>query len=206
MQNSVAGDGRDPLFLTSPEIEDASLGRHSLEDYEPLIGAEAAERIRAKAANLDGLSVVHISSTFYGGGVAEILTPLTLLMNTMGIEAGWRMIQGTPDFFTCTKKIHNLLQGSTVEFSTEEKAIYERVVFENATRLHLQDRYAGRSRTEKTDLWSTALNKRQRIVQLLNDRALREKLGTNAREAVRRYFLMSRLAEDWIDLLGSIKG
>jgi trehalose synthase len=118
------------------------LGCHSLEHYEPLIGSEAAERIKAKAAKLDGLSVVHISSTFNGGGVAEILTPLTLLMNTMGIEAGWRMIQGTQDFFTCTKKIHNLLQGSAVELSPEEKAIYEQVVFENATRLHLQDRDA----------------------------------------------------------------
>jgi Trehalose synthase, N-terminal domain len=81
----------------------------------------------------------HVSSTFYGGGVTEILTPLTLMMNAMGIETGWRMIQGTPAFFNCTKKLHNTLQGEAVEISKNEKAIYERVVFENATRLHIED-------------------------------------------------------------------
>ena len=124
---------------TSP-TEASTLGLHGLDDYEPLIGARAVERIRRKAADLLPLHVVHVSSTFYGGGVAEILTPLTLLMNTTGIETGWRMFQGTTDFFTATKRIHNSLQGSTVELSEEDKAVYEQVNVENATRLHLEDR------------------------------------------------------------------
>jgi len=41
----------------------------------------------------------------------------------------------------------------------------------------------------------------QRIVQVLSDPALRERLGSRARETVRNNFLMSRLLEDWIDLL-----
>src|SRR5215470_5365401 len=73
-----------------------SLGLHSLESYEALIGGEVTQRILKKAEKLRTARIVHISSTFYGGGVTEILTPLTLLMNTMGIETGWRMIQGTP--------------------------------------------------------------------------------------------------------------
>jgi len=44
----------------------------------------------------------------------------------------------------------------------------------------------------------------ERIAQLLKDPALRERLGGNARESVRRKYLMSRLAEDWIDVIGSI--
>ncbi len=83
--------------------------------------------------------MVHLSSTFYGGGVTELLTPLTLMMNASGIETGWRMIQGTPAFFTCTKKLHNALQGEVSNFSEQDKAIYEQVVFENATRLHIED-------------------------------------------------------------------
>ena len=71
--------------------------------------------------------------------MAEILTPLTLLMNMIGIETGWRAIQGTPEFFSCTKKIHNALQGAKIELSDEEKLLYERVVFENAVRLHLEE-------------------------------------------------------------------
>jgi len=41
----------------------------------------------------------------------------------------------------------------------------------------------------------------ERIVQVLSDPALRERLGSRARETVRNNFLMSRLLEDWIDLL-----
>jgi trehalose synthase len=92
-----------------------------------------------KAEKIRNLHVVHVSSTFYGGGVAELLTPLTLLLNAIGIETGWRMIQGTPDFFTSTKKLHNALQSATVPLSDTEKKIYEQVVFENALRLHLEE-------------------------------------------------------------------
>jgi len=44
----------------------------------------------------------------------------------------------------------------------------------------------------------------ERIVQLLTDQKLRVELGTRARESVRRQFLMSRLLEDWIDLISSV--
>lgn len=85
------------------------------------------------------MRVAHISSTFYGGGVTELLTPLTLMMNATGIETDWHLIQGTPGYFGCTKKLHNTLQGDSLDFSDAEKRIYEQVVFENATRLHLDD-------------------------------------------------------------------
>jgi trehalose synthase len=120
-------------------VEPSTLGMHSFESYAPLIGEEATERILRKAERLRDAHIVHISSTFYGGGVSEILTPLTLLMNDMHIETGWRMIQGTPAFFSCTKKFHNGLQGDTTEISSEEKQVYEQVTGENAMRLHLED-------------------------------------------------------------------
>jgi trehalose synthase len=40
-----------------------------------------------------------------------------------------------------------------------------------------------------------------RIVQILKDPALRKRLGSRAKETVRDRFLMSRLLEDWVDLL-----
>jgi trehalose synthase len=40
-----------------------------------------------------------------------------------------------------------------------------------------------------------------RIVQVLKDPKLRERLGARAKESVREKFLMSRLLEDWLDLL-----
>jgi trehalose synthase len=125
------------MSVTTSEI--GTLGLHSLDSYVPLIGAATIERILRKAERLRTLHAVHISSTFYGGGVTEILTPLTLMMNALGIETGWRLVQGTPEFFTCTKKLHNMLQGDAVDFADEEKAIYEQVTFENAMRLHIDD-------------------------------------------------------------------
>lgn len=119
--------------------ESSALGLHRLADYAPLIGSAAVERISKKARDLRSRRVGHISSTLYGGGVAEILTPLTLLMNTLGIETDWRVIQGTPEFFSCTKKIHNALQGAQVELSDHEKAVYEEVIVENALRFQLQE-------------------------------------------------------------------
>jgi trehalose synthase len=55
-----------------------TLGLHAIENYAPLIGPAATERILRKAERVRDLHVVHISSTFYGGGVMEILTPLFL--------------------------------------------------------------------------------------------------------------------------------
>ena len=44
-----------------------------------------------------------------------------------------------------------------------------------------------------------------RIVDILKDAALRERVGRNATETVRRRFLMTRLMEDWLDLIGSFE-
>src|SRR5205085_10132000 len=41
----------------------------------------------------------------------------------------------------------------------------------------------------------------ERIVQVLKNPSVRERLGRQARETVRQRFLMTRLLEDWIDLL-----
>jgi trehalose synthase len=45
----------------------------------------------------------------------------------------------------------------------------------------------------------------ERIIQLLKNPALRQKLGANARETVRAKYLMSRLVEDWIDTIASLR-
>jgi trehalose synthase len=44
----------------------------------------------------------------------------------------------------------------------------------------------------------------ERIIQLLTNEGLRRRLSLRARKTVADRFLMSRLAEDWIDLIGSL--
>jgi trehalose synthase len=107
-----------------------------IEDYEPLVGAATVERILAKAKGLAGFHVTHINSTYYGGGVAELLSSLTLLLNGLGIQAGWRVLQGSPDFFGITKRMHNALQGMPFRFTHLKREIYESVIFQNSLRNH----------------------------------------------------------------------
>jgi len=108
-----------------------------LEDYEQFAGSEAIERIREKAEQLQDLHVVNVNSTYYGGGVSQLLSSLTLLMNGLGIKTGWRVVHGPPDFFSITKKIHNALQGGKINLSDRKMQIYEKVIYENAIRNHL---------------------------------------------------------------------
>jgi len=110
-----------------------------LDNYKQFVGARAIDRIRKKAQSLRHLHVVHLNSTYYGGGVAELLTPLTLLMNSLGIKTDWRIITGPPDFFSITKKMHNALQGGKINLSRRKITIYEAVIHENAVRNHLED-------------------------------------------------------------------
>ena len=44
-----------------------------------------------------------------------------------------------------------------------------------------------------------------RIIDLLPNPRMRERMGTNGRESVRRSFLLSRYLEDWLDLIASFR-
>jgi trehalose synthase len=110
---------------------------NDLDRYEPLVGEETIERIREKAKEHTDLHIAHVNSTYYGGGVAALLSSLTLLMNSVGIKTGWRVIQGAPDFFSVTKKMHNALQGGDINLTDRKKKIYQDVIYENVQRNHI---------------------------------------------------------------------
>ena len=108
-----------------------------VEDYKKFVGAKTVERIREKAKLLRDRHIVNVNSTYYGGGVSQLLSSLTLLMNSLGIKTGWRVIHGPPDFFSVTKKIHNALQGGKINLTGRKMRLYEEVTYENAVRNHL---------------------------------------------------------------------
>ncbi len=112
-------------------------GLITIENYRNLIGDKVVERIKAKAEPLKNLHLTNINSTYYGGGVSVLLSSMTTLMNCLGIKTGWRIIQGSPDFFGITKKMHNALQGDELNLSDRKKEIYENVIYQNALRNHL---------------------------------------------------------------------
>ena len=72
----------------------------SLDKYQDLVGEKLIQKIRAEASSLSEKKMVHINSTYQGGGVAEILNSLIILLNDVGIETDWRILHGNLDFFT----------------------------------------------------------------------------------------------------------
>jgi trehalose synthase len=98
-----------------------------LEDFRTIVPDETLAEIYARARGLYGKHIVHINSTYQGGGVAEILYSLVLLMNDVGIDTGWRILHGSPDFFNITKKFHNALQGAALNLSEQKKRLYLQV-------------------------------------------------------------------------------
>jgi len=109
-----------------------------LDDYEKIVGSNVINKIREKARKLYGYHIVHINSTYQGGGVAEILNTLVPLMNDVGIDAGWRILNGTPDFFTVTKKFHNALQGGKIRLTKLKKKLYTQANEEFSSYTHIR--------------------------------------------------------------------
>jgi trehalose synthase len=89
----------------------------SLDNYRDVVGCEVLSDIYKKARFLCDKHILHVNSTYQGGGVAEILNSLILLMNDGGVLTGWRILHGAPDFFAITKEFHNALQGDSMDLS-----------------------------------------------------------------------------------------
>ncbi len=96
-----------------------------LVDYRDFVGESKVSEIYRKATRLSQFHILHINSTYYGGGVAEILRNMTLLLNEIGIDVGWRAMIGSPDFFRVTKKFHNALQGDSINLTDMKKKVFE---------------------------------------------------------------------------------
>lgn len=96
----------------------------AIDEYRGIVGDKVISDIVKMAKNLYGLRVLHINSTYYGGGVAEMLYSLIPLMNDVGVSVDWRILRGTPEFFTITKKFHNAIQGDQINLSDIKKTLY----------------------------------------------------------------------------------
>ena len=108
-----------------------------LNDYREIVGDKIISEIYKKARGLYGKSIIHLNSTYMGGGVAEILNSLIPLFNDIGIDAGWRVIHGNPDLFNITKKFHNALQGDKINLTEIKKKLYIQASEEFSVYTHL---------------------------------------------------------------------
>lgn len=107
----------------------------TLEPYKSVVGVAAINQLHQLADEISGKRVVHVNSTKSGGGVAEILHWLIDLMNDLGFEASWDVIEGNDPFFGVTKAFHNGMQGNPVSLTSAGKRAYEETNAANSERL-----------------------------------------------------------------------
>ena len=110
---------------------------------EPLIGVERVGAMMEAASALRALigrrRIVNVNSTANGGGVAEMLATLLGYVRGIGLEADWLVIDGDPEYFAVTKRIHNGLYGSPGDggaLGKREHAVYERTSARNLESIH----------------------------------------------------------------------
>lgn len=106
-----------------------------LDSYIDITGQGVVDHLKQLASPLQGMKIVHVNSTRYGGGVAEILEKLIPLMQELSIETSWEVITGNDEFFQCTKAMHNTLQGARMKIPEHLLGTYEQVNRDNAEQL-----------------------------------------------------------------------
>ncbi len=104
----------------------------SIAEYSKVVGKEKIDKIKEISEELDGIRLLELNSTAYGGGVAEMLKSSVPFLNELGIHDDWRVMQGTTEFFAVTKSMHNLLQGKKQNFTKEMHDIYINCTKRNA--------------------------------------------------------------------------
>ncbi len=108
-----------------------SLKVPKLKEYQKVVGKEPIEKLKELAESFEGVKLLELNSTSYGGGVAEMLKSSVPFLNQFGIEDDWKIMKGNDDFFNVTKSIHNLLQGKKHDFTKNMEDIYTSCTEEN---------------------------------------------------------------------------
>ncbi|MBV8301207.1 MAG: glycosyltransferase [Candidatus Dormibacteraeota bacterium] len=125
-----------------PALDDVEVGSLPPERLLEVVAEEDREALRrglqSAPALFAGRTVWNVNSTAQGGGVAEMLQSLVPYARGAGIDTRWVVIQGEPEFFAVTKRIHNNLHGAPGdggELDAGARAVYDEVTAVNAARL-----------------------------------------------------------------------
>ncbi len=84
----------------------------TLESYRTIAPPGVIDLAFRLSEQMKGRSILHVNSTRFGGGVAEMLHRLVPMFNGFGVSASWEVMEGTPFFYKTTKSFHNALQGA----------------------------------------------------------------------------------------------
>lgn len=94
--------------------------------------------LKKLSVKMNGRTFLHVNSTRAGGGVAEILQRMVPILQNIGIDVRWEVLEGDERFFDITKKIHNALQGTAETITREMWDYHFDVNKRNAGRFNLE--------------------------------------------------------------------
>ena len=123
-------------------MEEVEVKALPLELLASILTPERARRlsqaaVRARVAFGDR-TIWHVNATAHGGGVAEMLQTLLAYGRGAQVENRWLVLDGEPEFFAITKRLHNLLHGDPGDggpLGENERACYERVLGTNVAEM-----------------------------------------------------------------------
>jgi len=120
-------------------VDEIETGAAPLERFRRLVGDAKWSELEQTMAGLErvmhGRVLWNVNSTAHGGGVAEMLSALIPYSRDAGIDERWVVIEGTPEFFAVTKKIHSMLHGVAPEgggLTETDRGHYEQANASNA--------------------------------------------------------------------------
>ena len=123
-------------------LEMVDVAPHPPERFESVLEPEPFEKLADGIHRARGLlgerTIWNVSSTAKGGGVVELLLPLIGYAKGAGVDARWAVIEGNPEFFKVTKRIHNFLhgfEGDGGDLDDEARKSYEDALEPNAREL-----------------------------------------------------------------------
>ena len=105
--------------------------------YETVVGAGTLRALEGLARKLRGHRIVMVNTTKTGGGVAEILHRVVVILNELGVPTTWEVMEGDDRFFGVTKRMHNALHGHVEPLTEEDREIYHERTQIEAKRLEL---------------------------------------------------------------------
>jgi trehalose synthase len=108
-----------------------------LAEYSDVAPTGTVDLLRRLGELAEGKTMLHVNSTRYGGGVAEILHRLLPLLDELGVKTRWEVLMGTELFYRTTKSFHNALQGTKQRFTKDMFDAYVECNRDNARRLNL---------------------------------------------------------------------
>jgi trehalose synthase len=115
-----------------PQLATVEIAPLDPQRFEEVLSSEQfsafTQAIETARTLFDGRVVWNVNSTARGGGVAEMLQSLIAWARGAGVDARWVVIEGNPEFFAITKRIHNNLHGAAGdggELGERERSVYE---------------------------------------------------------------------------------